>query len=150
MFEAFEGGEPTRVVRPETGPAKSRQLNEANASALHLEASARAAFWEQSQKAPSSLWAASSQLLDVTAFPVLSRKIEEKNGQKSQGRRKRRKASRGAPQTMPSDGTAPSGKAEATSQDATSVTDSGNTRAWLTSVKNQTAVRKEGRGERRR
>jgi hypothetical protein len=93
-------------------------------------------------------------LLDVTAFPVPGPKPRKKalksRGLNSQGRRKRRKASRGAPQTMPPDGTAPSGKAEAASQDAISVTDSGNTRAWLISVKNQTAVRKEGRGERRR
>jgi hypothetical protein len=93
-------------------------------------------------------------LLDVTAFPVPGpkprKKALKKPGPNSQGRRKRRKASRGAPQTMPPDGTAPSGKAEDSPQGGASVTDSGNTRAWLISVKNQTAVRKEGRGERRR
>jgi hypothetical protein len=41
-------------------------------------------------------------------------------------------------------------KAEVTSQGAASVTDSGNTRAWLISVKNQAALRKEGCDERRR
>lgn len=89
MLEAFEGGEPTRIVRPETGPAKSRQLNEAKASALHLEASARAAFWEQSQKAPSSFWAASSQLLVVTAFPILGRKTEGKKWEEESGAKPR-------------------------------------------------------------
>jgi len=84
-------------------------------------------------------------LLDVTAFPVLSRKIEGKNGKKKAAQSLARGTADDAV-----DGTAPSVKAEAASQDATSVTDSGNTRAWLISVKNQTAVRKEGRGERRR
>lgn len=49
-------------------------------------------------KLPTSLWASSSQLLDVTAFPI--RALAEKLG-KNPGKRKRRKASRGAPQTMP-------------------------------------------------
>jgi len=80
------------------------------ASVLHLEASARAASRENSREAPSSLWAASSQLLDVTVFPALTQGAGLKTGEswsgKKVGRRKRRKASRGAPQTMPPDGTA--------------------------------------------
>lgn len=48
------------------------------------------------EELPTSLWASSSQLLDVTVFPVGP---VEKLG-KNPGTRKRRKASRGAPQTM--------------------------------------------------
>jgi len=88
-----------------------------------LEASARAAFWEQSQKAPSSLWAASSQLLDVTVFPALvkgrpkkpekpdqEKKWEEESGAKPREglRRRCRQMAR-----------------------LLSNTDSGNTRAWF-------------------
>lgn len=39
--------------------------------------------------------------------PLSVERLRKKNGQKRPGKRKRRKASRGAPQTMPPDGTAP-------------------------------------------
>lgn len=95
MLEAFEEGEPTRIVRPETGPAKSGQLNEAKASALYLEVSARAA-----QKTPSQtwgallsfryrIWAASSQLLDVTAFPEAQLKSWGKTREEESGAKPR-------------------------------------------------------------
>lgn len=103
-------GSPRASFSRRRGLPKAGSRTKHHASALRLEASARAAFWEKSRKAPSSLWAASSQLLDVTAFPVLEPgRPQNRNHltRQKMGRRKRRKASRGAPQTMPPDGTAP-------------------------------------------
>jgi len=54
VLEAFEGGEPSRIVflapdqKSGRGPAKSGQQNGAHAKALHLEASTHAAFFSQS------------------------------------------------------------------------------------------------------
>lgn len=54
VLEAFEGGEPSRIVflapdqKSGRGPAKSGQQNGAHAKALHLEASTHAAFLSQS------------------------------------------------------------------------------------------------------
>lgn len=97
VLEAFEEGEPTRIVRPETGPAKSRQLNEAIASALCLEASARAArflarsscketrFRHRSGRRARSC---STSPLSPTGKRPASK--PEKPGQEKSGRRKRR------------------------------------------------------------
>jgi hypothetical protein len=54
VLEAFEGGEPSRIVflvpdqKSGLGPAKSGQQNGAHAKALHLEASTHAAFFSES------------------------------------------------------------------------------------------------------
>jgi hypothetical protein len=97
---------------------------------------AKASFGERDEL-PTSLWAASSQLLDVTVFPVGP---AEKLG-KNPGTRKRRKASRGAPQTMPQKARLLQ-KSSAASQGAVHrkverVTDSGNSRAWHITVKSR-------------
>lgn len=127
MLEAFEGGEPTRIVRPETGPVKSRQLNEAKFVGPSLGGFGPCCFLGAILE--SSVIALGGELA-VARRHRFPRGPAERQG-KNQGRRKRRKASRGAPQTMPLDGTAPSGKAEDSPQGGASVTDSGNTRAWL-------------------
>lgn len=66
-------GSPRASFSRRRGLPKAGSRTKHHASALHLEASARAAFREKSREAPSSLWAASSQLLDVTAFPALEK-----------------------------------------------------------------------------
>jgi len=113
VLEAFEGGEPSRIVflapdqKSGLGPAKSGQQNGAHAKALHLEASTHAAFFSQSNlnvtiRAIESKRKKSSVIV-LGGEPAVARrhrfpgpKTQIKKGQKSG-----EKASRGAPQTMP-------------------------------------------------
>jgi len=119
VLEAFEGGEPSRIVflvpdqKSARGPAKSGQQNGAHAKALHLEASTHAAFLSQSNLGENKprlgeicfalVLRRKSSVIVLGGEPAVARrhrfpgpKTQIKKGQKSG-----EKASRGAPQTMP-------------------------------------------------
>lgn len=89
-------GSPRASFSRRRGLPKAGSRTKHPASALHLEASARAAFREMSRKrlsreAPSSLWAASSQLLDVTVFPALTQGAGLKTGESWSGKKSGKK-----------------------------------------------------------